>query len=248
MTRIFLTLALLLLPASVLARDIVVFAAASLKNALDEAAAQYEAATGTGVALSYAGSSALARQIEQGAPADLFVSANALWVDALAAQGLILSDTRFALAGNRLVLAGRGAPDPDIAAWLAQVGPDTRLAMALVDAVPAGIYGKAALTHLGLWDSAAPHVVQTDNVRAALRLVTLGEAHLGIVYDTDARLEAGIAALAIFPEASHPPIRYVAAEVAGRTHPETAAFRAFLQGDAARAILARHGFLTGVAE
>ncbi len=226
---------------------IVVFAAASLKNALDDAATAFTAETGTDVTLAYAGSSALARQIEAGAPADVFISANVAWMDWLAARERIDPATRRDLLRNRLVLiaAGRGAPHIALepgATLGARLG-DGRIAMALVDAVPAGIYGKAALTALGAWDALAPRVAQADNVRAALALVARGEAPYGIVYATDASAEDGVTVVATFPETSHPPIVYPAAVVAEAADATAAAaFVAYLGSDAARPLFERQGF------
>ncbi len=229
------------------ADGVTVFAAASLKTAVDEIADGFAAATGDRATVSLAGSSALARQIQQGAPADVFISANEAWMDVLEEDGRIAPGTRFDLARNRLVLIAHGADAPPV-----EIGPGldltgllkgSRLAMALVEAVPAGIYGKAALESLGLWDAAAPLVAQADNVRAALALVALGEAPYGIVYATDAAAESRVTVVGRLPEDSHPPIVYPAAAIAGR---DTAAARRFLQylrGDAARAALARHDFL-----
>ncbi len=223
---------------------ITVFAAASLKTALDRIAADWE---GAEVVLSYAGSSALARQIEAGAPADIFISASPDWMDALAGQGLIRPETRVDLLGNSLVLVrhGAGAAPVEIGAdfdLLAALG-DGRLAMALVDAVPAGIYGREALTALGFWDSVAARVAQADNVRAALALVALGEAPLGIVYATDARAEPRVSVAAVFPADAHAPIVYPAALTA-EADPDSAGFLAYLQSEAARAVFAAEGFAT----
>ena len=224
---------------------LVVFAAASLGGALDEVAHAWEAETGGTVALSYAGSSALARQIEQGAPADVFVSASPDWMDALEDEGLIREGTRRDLLSNALVLIAHGRAAP------VEVGPgldlagmlgEGRLAMALVDAVPAGVYGREALTSLGLWDDVAPKVVQADNVRAALRLVALGEAPLGVVYATDARAEPGVSVVGAFPEGSHAPIVYPAALTAESGHPRARAFLGHLGSPEARAVFVRHGF------
>ena len=249
MSKLPVTLASLLLAAFCLARplaadEITVFAAASLKGALDKAAAGFEAATGNHATLAFAGSSALARQIEQGAPANIFISANPGWMDRLEEGGLIATGSRTDLLGNRLVLiAPQGEQTPvaeSIPAFLGQ--GDGRIAMALVDAVPAGIYGKAALESLGLWQSVSPRVVQADNVRAALALVALGEAPLGIVYATDAAAEPRVAALATFPEDSHPPIRYPAAAIAGRESPAAAEFLTYLRSEAAGTIFIAAGF------
>jgi molybdate transport system substrate-binding protein len=227
------------------AADLLVFAAASLQTALDAAAAQWNPRPEADVTISYAASSALARQIEQGAPADVFISANVEWMDLLEDEGLIDPASRRDLLGNRLVLIAHGAGAPavelgpglDLAALLG----DGRLAMALVDAVPAGIYGRAALTSLGLWEAVAERVAQTDNVRAALALVARGEAPYGIVYATDAAAEPGVTVVASFPEASHPPIVYPAATTAGAAG-DAAAFLDFLASDAARPAFAAQGF------
>ncbi|MBZ0124041.1 MAG: molybdate ABC transporter substrate-binding protein [Roseovarius sp.] len=231
------------LPAA--AGRLTVFAAASLKTALDEVAGAYAAQTGDEVTLSYAGSSALARQIALGAPADVFVSANPQWMDWLEAEGRIEAGTRADLLGNRLVLIGpAGAmpvtigPGMDLARRLG----DGWLAMALVDAVPAGIYGKAALQSLGEWQGVADKVAQADNVRAALMLVALGEAAMGVVYATDAAVEDAVGVLGVFPADSHPPIVYPAAAVRGRASPAARAFLDYLRGAEARAIFERHGF------
>ncbi|MEQ9260062.1 MAG: molybdate ABC transporter substrate-binding protein [Roseovarius sp.] len=234
------------LPALASAGEVTVFAAASLTNAMAEIEAGFEAETGHEVAVSLAGSSALARQIQQGAPADVFISANPDWMDTLEAEGLVAPGTRADLVSNTLVLVAAGGdaapveigPGLDLAAMLGE----GRLAMALVDAVPAGIYGKAALESLGLWESVAPSVAQADNVRAALAFVAAGEAPLGIVYATDAVAEDGVRAIGTFPEGSHPPILYPVAGLAGRESAAVAAFLAYLAGPEARAAFERQGF------
>jgi molybdate transport system substrate-binding protein len=232
-------------PRAAAADRLVVFAAASLATALEDAAAAWTAETGVETALSFAGSSALARQIAQGAPADLFLSANVAWMDRLEADGLIRPGTWRALVGNALVLVAHGAP-PALAIApgfdLAGALGDGRLAMALVDAVPAGIYGRQALEALGVWEAVAPRVAEADNVRAALALVARGEAPLGIVYATDAVAEPGVSVVGTFPADSHDPIVYPAAVTAESTHPEADAFLAFLASDAARPFFARQGF------
>jgi molybdate transport system substrate-binding protein len=226
--------------------EITVFAAASMTNAMAEVAEGFEAATGHEVTVSLAGSSALARQIQQGAPADVFISANPDWMDLLEADGLIASDTRVDLLDNALVLiaADAGAAPVEIGPGLDLAGllGDGRLAMALVDAVPAGIYGKAALQSLGLWESVAPRVAQTDNVRAALAFVAAGEAPFGIVYATDAVAEARVHVAGAFPAETHPPIVYPAAAIAGRDGPLTRRFLDALRGPAARGAFERQGF------
>jgi len=246
--RAFLVAAIALTaPAGAMAGTITVFAASSLTNAMAEIEPRFEAETGKDLVLVLAGSSALARQIEQGAPADVFVSANPGWMDRLDAGGLIEPGTRTDLLGNNLVLI---AADPEAAP--VKIGPgmdlagllgDGRLAMALVDAVPAGIYGKAALTSLGLWESVAAQVAQTKNVRAALALVALGEAPYGIVYATDARAEPGVTVVGRFPEDTHPPIVYPAAAIAGRAGPGTEALLRYLRATEAAAVFEREGFI-----
>ncbi|SFE56133.1 molybdate ABC transporter substrate-binding protein [Roseivivax sediminis] len=230
------------------AAEITVFAAASLGPALEEAADAWAEQSGHRAVVSPAGSSALARQIAQGAPADVILSANPDWIDWLEDRDLIDSATRRVLMSNRLVLIARGAgddsatpvtADTDIAGDLG----DGRLAMALVQAVPAGIYGRQALTTLGQWEALAPRVAQADNVRAALALVALGEAPLGIVYATDAAGEKRVHVAGIFPEGSHDPILNPGAVTANAAEPEAArAFLDWLGGPAGRAILDAHGF------
>lgn len=241
--RPILALAMCLSPLAASAADLTVFAAASLKTALDEIETAWESETGLDLVISLAGSSALARQIELGAPADLFISASPEWMDTLDAAGLIRPDTRRNLLTNDLVLVahGPGAPALDPARLPAELD-DGRLAMALVDAVPAGIYGKAALESLGLWPALEPKVAQADNVRAALALVAAGEAPFGIVYATDARAEPGVSVVATFPSGSHPPIVYPAAVTAEATSPHAEVFLDWLGGDTARGAFARQGF------
>lgn len=224
------------------ADEVTVFAAASLKTALDAMAPGFEAATGHAVRFSFAGSSALARQILQGAPADVFVSANEAWMDVVADDGLIVPGSRADIAANRLALIAPTADGLtlDRLEDLPQVLGDGRLAMALVEAVPAGIYGKAALTDLGLWAEVAPQVVQADNVRAALALVALGEARMGVTYRTDALVEPRVTQLALFPQDSHAPIRYPAAQITDT--PAAAAFVAYLRSPEGQKVLHDQGF------
>lgn len=235
--------ALLILFAPLARADVTVFAAASTMTALEQVAAAYEAQSGARVVLSFAGSSALARQIAAGAPADLFVSANPGWMDRLEAEGWIAPGTRRDLVGNRLVLVGHGpgAAIPLTTKGLRDALDGGHLAMALVDAVPAGIYGRAALETLELWDALEGQVAQTDNVRAALMLVATGAAPLGIVYATDAAAEPRVSIRAALPEGSHPPITYPVAVIAG-SEGCAAPFLAFLDSDTARAIFAAQGF------
>jgi molybdate transport system substrate-binding protein len=247
--RVLLALAALalMLPGSVArAEPVLVFAAASLKTALDEVVSAYGDQSGEAVVVSYGGSSALARQIEYGAPADLFISANTLWMDALQRDGLVDGDSRVALLGNRLALIAAPGVATDLrlapGAGLAALLGDDWLAMAMVDSVPAGIYGRQALTSLGLWDALAGRIAQTDNVRAALALVATGETPLGIVYATDAEAEAKVRIVDIFPADSHPAIVYPAALTAVARRPAAQRLLDYLGGDTARAIFARHGF------
>lgn len=229
------------------AEEPIVFAAASLKNALDDVAAAYEAKTGKSVAISYAGTSTLAKQIEQGAPADIFFSADMAWMDYAVEHKLVQADTRRTLLGNQIVLvvpkdstaAIRIAPGMDLAGLL---GPDGHLAMANVDAVPAGRYGKASLETLGVWKSVANHVVQSQNVRLALAFVARDEAQAGIVYATDAAVEPGVKVIGVFPADSHPPILYPVAMTASSTNPDARAFFDFLQSDAALPSYRQQGF------
>ena len=223
------------------AREITVFAAASLKNALDEVVEAYEASSGRRVAASLAGSSVLARQIYQGAPADVFISANIAWMDWLADEHLV--DERRELISNRLVavVPATSSMNPGTMAELVHRMDDGLLAMAMVDAVPAGIYGKAALETLDLWSTLRPRVVQTDNVRAALRLVAIGEVELGIVYTTDAIAEPAVRVVHHFDSADHPPIVYPIATVTGG-QPAAAAFVDYLFLASTRAVFSRHGF------
>jgi len=232
-------------------RSVTVFAAASLKTALDEVAARFTAEHDANVSLSYAGSSALARQIQFGAPADIFISANTQWMDILERDDLLLPGSRRVILGNRLVLIGpRGSgvmltlsPETDLLKAL----DGGRLAMALVDAVPAGIYGQAALRSLGLWDSVADRVAQTDNVRAALRLVASGQTALGIVYASDAMADPHVETVALFATQTHPDIQYPAALTIEASGPTPTAFLTFLTSPEAQAIFTRHGFLPGPA-
>lgn len=226
----------------------IVFAAASLKNALDEASGLYREKTGKGVTLNYAGSSTLAKQIEQAAPADIFFSANIDWMDYLEERDLIDRDSRVTLLGNAIVLIAprESGAAIEIAADMALaelLGSDGRLAMANVDSVPAGVYGKAALQHLGVWDSVAGKVVQTDNVRAALAFVARGETPLGIVYATDATAEPAVRIVDEFPADSHPPILYPVALTAASESADAAAFLDFLKSDEARPAFEKQGFV-----
>jgi molybdate transport system substrate-binding protein len=243
-----LLLALAGMPNSAVVADepVRVFAAASLKNALDEAGTVWKVEAGKVVVASYAASSALAKQIEQGAPADVFISADLDWMDYLDGKGLIRPGTRVNLLGNTLVLvaqAGSGTkldlkPGADLAGTLA----GGRLAMGDVKSVPAGKYGKAALEKLGLWSSVESNVAMTENVRAALALVARGEARLGIVYATDAKAEPEVEIAGTFLADSHPPIIYPAALTGTASNPDASAFLSFLSSSKAGEIFRSQGF------
>jgi len=224
-----------------------VFAAASLKEALDEAAAAYEQGSRQPVRVSFAGSSVLARQIDQGAPADVFISADLDWMNWLQERGRVDESTRVELLGNQLVLiAPAAAALPAVTLTepvdLAHLLGDGRIALALTASVPAGKYAKAALETLGLWQDVQPRVVEADNVRAALLLVARGEAALGVVYASDAQAEPRVRALARFPEGSHAPVVYPAAALRASTHPLARHFIEWLRQPAAADIFHRHGF------
>ena len=236
------------LAAPLRAEEVVVFAAASLKTALDEVAAQFEASTGHSVTISYAGSNQLAKQIIEGAPADIFLSAAVNWMDAVDQAGLVVPGQRRDLWGNDLVLIAHGTdaspveigPELDLAALLG----GGMLSMAMVDAVPAGQYGKQSLEALGLWAVAEPLVAQSENVRAALALVATGEAPYGIVYASDAVAGDNVTVVGQFPETSHAPITYPAALLTGAADAADRAFFDALSADAADAKFAAQGFKT----
>jgi molybdate transport system substrate-binding protein len=236
-------------PAAVLARaraPITVFAAASLKNALDDAGKAFTAATGQPVAFSYGASSAIARQIESGAPVDVFISADADWMDYVQKRGLIAPASRRNLLTDHLALiapaiskvqlrVAKGMP-------LARALGDGRLAVAGPD-VPAGRYAKASLIALGVWDSVSAKLAPAENVRAALEFVAQGQTPLGIVYDTDARIEPRVRIVSLFPDASHPPIVYPIALVAASKNDQARDLLAFLRGPRAAAVFRRYGFI-----
>lgn len=225
---------------------VLIFAAASLKEALDGIAPRWQRETGKKAVISYAASSALARQIEQGAPAHIFISADLDWMDYLANKKLIRSDTRTNLLGNRIVLIAPRSSTATVALEpgfpLAALLGDGRLAMADVRAVPAGKYGKAALEKLGVWNSVADRVVQAENVRVALILVARGEAPLGVVYRTDAAVDRDVKVIGTFPEDSHPPILYPIAMTAGADHPDASTLLAYIKSQAAGPMFAAAGF------
>ncbi len=246
--RLLLFLLLLgLAPAATAAeRGPVVMAAASLQEALTAAADAWAAKGHARPLLSFAGSSALARQIIAGAPADLFLSADEPWMDAVAKAGLLRPGTRTTLLGNRLVLVGpasgrlRLTPAPGFP--LARALGGGRRARAAPDAGPGGKYAKAALSALGVWRGVAGRLAPAENVRAAMALVEHGAAPLGIVYATDARASKRVRVVGVFPASSHPPIRYPVALLKASRHPDAMGFRNFLASREGRAIFARYGF------
>ncbi len=238
-------------PATGLAGErVLVFAAASTVEALDASIARYRKTAADDIRISFAATSALARQIEHGAPAALFLAANVAWMDRLEGKGLIVKDSRKTLFGNRLVLIAprdsklsiQLAPKLDLGA---RIGTGNRLAVADPDHVPAGIYARAALEALGMWRAVSARLARTRDVRAALALVARGEAAAGIVYGTDALASRKVRVLDLFPRASHPPIRYPLAIVAGQDRPAVRALWRFLLSPEAATIHARHGFTAG---
>ena len=228
-------------------QTITVFAAASLKNALDDINAIFTERTGIRVSASYAASPALVKQIEQGGPADVFISADTEWMDYAAQKKLIPAATRFNLLGNRLVLiAPKDSPQGDVTIAkgfdLARLAGDGRIATGDVQAVPVGKYAKAALEKLGAWQTAAAKFAMAENARAALVLVARGEAPLGIVYETDAKVEPGVKVIGRFPADSHPPIIYPAALTA-TAKPEAKRYLDFLRGSTGQVGFEHYGFI-----
>lgn len=228
------------------AQDVVVFAAASLTNALDEAASLFEQQDGAHPNISYAASSALAKQIESGAPADIFISADLDWMDYLEERHLIKPATRHNLLGNQLVLIAPADSDLKVEIKpgldLASLLKGGHLAMADTDSVPAGKYGKAALEKLGVWNSVRAAVAPAESVRAALLFVSRREAPLGIVYATDAKADPRVKIVGVFPEDTHPPIIYPAALTANSKSPSAARLLEFLGSPAAKPIFEKQGF------
>ena len=240
--------ALAVTPLAVQAQEktLTVFAAASMKNAVDDINAEYTKRTGVKVSASYAASSALAKQMENGAPADVFASADVEWMDYVAGKKLIRDDTRTNLLGNRLVLiAPKDSRIGNVTIGqgfdLAKLAGDGRIATGDVRAVPVGKYAKAALEKLGSWQAAEPKFAMADNVRAALMLVGRGEAPLGIVYETDAKVEPNVKIVGHFPENSHPAITYPVAATA-TAKPEATGYVQFLRSSAAKTIFEKYGF------
>jgi molybdate transport system substrate-binding protein len=228
------------------AADVTVFAAASLKEALDEAVRRFDADAGHRTKVSYGASSALARQIEHGAPADLFLSADLEWMDYLTARKLLDAKSRVELISNRLVLISPAGSKVKVAIApgfpLGELLGTNRLAMADPDHVPAGKYARSALETLGAWAGVSGKIARTENVRAALALVARREAPLGIVYRTDALAERKVRIVAEFPVSSHPRIVYPAALSASSRSPAAVQMLAFLHSQIARAIWEKHGF------
>jgi len=233
-------------PATAQEKAITVFAAASMKNALDDVNAAFLKASGLKVATSYAASSALARQIEQGAPADIFASADLEWMDYAAQKKLIQDRTRVNLLGNKLVLIAPKDSNIDKVELgqgfdLTKLIGDGRITTGEVTSVPVGKYAKGALEKLGIWTPVQNKFAMAENVRAALALVARGEAVLGIVYETDAKVEPNVKIIGRFPPDSHPPILYpVAATLTAK--PEAALYLAFLRSQTAKALFERYGF------
>jgi molybdate transport system substrate-binding protein len=240
-------LTLLMSTSSFAAEKINVFAAASLKNALDAVGASWKADTAKEAALTYAASNALAKQIEAGAPADVFISADLTWMKYLTDKNLITKGSDVQLLGNEIVLVAPKDSKIELKIEnefkLADALGSGKLAMANVESVPAGKYGKAALEKLSVWASVEGKVAQTENVRAALKLVELGEAPLGIVYATDAKADDAVKMVGTFPSDSHPPIIYPAGLVAASQNPDAAEFLKYLQSDKAKAIFEAQGFV-----
>lgn len=228
--------------------EITVFGAASLTDAMTAIAERYEEETGTAIRLSFASSSTLARQIEAGAPAQIFGSAAEQWMDYLQEKDLIVVESRVSPIGNHLVLIApvdSTLADVQLDAHVdldAMLGQDGRLAVGDPAHVPAGIYARQALEYLGLWQAAEPRLARAENVRSALSLVELGESPLGIVYETDAALSEKVRIVGIFPEESHEPVSYPFAIVAGAETPEVVALFAYMTGEAGLAIFAEYGF------
>jgi molybdate transport system substrate-binding protein len=236
----------LISPATAEDRTLTVFAAASMKNALDDIDAAFTEKTGIKVSASYAASSTLAKQIEQGAPADIFVSADTDWMDYAVSKKTINESTRVNLLGNSIVLIAPKDSKIDNVTIdqgfdLAKLAGDGRIATGDVKAVPVGIYAQAALQKLGVWEAVEPKMAMTQNVRAALTLVARGEAPLGIVYSTDAKVEPGVKVIATFPEDSHDPIIYPVAATTN-AKPDATAYLAFLRSAAAKTIFENYGF------
>jgi molybdate transport system substrate-binding protein len=245
--RLLAFLCVLLLPLSARAQELTVFAAASLTEAMKDIAGLWTQAGHPALRLSFGSSSTLARQIEQGAPVNLFASADQKWMDYLADKKLIAPDTRKDLLGNDLVLVVSADKPQHVTVgpgfdMLALLSPNGRLATGDPAHVPVGIYAEQALRKLGLWDSVSPKLARTDDVRAALLLVERGEAPAGIVYPTDAAASKGVMIAGVFPANSHDPVVYPFAVVKAGDTPNARALMSFLAGPQARAVFVQRGF------
>ena len=234
-------------PATAEDKTLTVFAAASMKNALDDIDAAFTAKTGVKVSASYAASSTLAKQIEQGAPADIFVSADTDWMDYAVGKKTINESTRVNLLGNSIVLiAPKDSRIDNVPIRpgfdLAKLAGDGKVATGDIKSVPVGKYAKAALEKLGAWQAAESKFAMAERVRAALLLVARGEAVLGIVYSTDAKVEPGVKIVGTFPADSHPPIIYPVAATA-TAKPEANEYLDYLHSAAAKAVLEKYGFI-----
>ncbi len=232
-------------PHSAQPNTVTVFAAASLKTALDKVAAMHMQASGTKVVMTYAASSALARQIEQGAPADIFISADIPWMDHLDKAGLLEPGTRTNLLGNAIVFVAPADAAAPLALTREAIGRmlgGGRLAIGLVTSVPAGRYAKSALEHLDLWTAVEGRLAQAENVRAALAFVARGEAPLGIVYATDATADPRVRVVARIPASAHPPIVYPVAAIRSRTGADPGPFLRSLRSAASAQIFRDEGF------
>jgi len=245
--RLFIAAALLVAGTAAYAQGVTVFAAASLTDAMGEIARVYGARSGTAIRSAFAGSSTLARQIESGAPADLFFSADEEWMDYLDRRARLEPGTRIARLGNRLVLVAPAGSSFRVtlhkgADLRPMLGTSGRLATGDPASVPAGRYAQQALVSLGLWETVGPRIARAENVRVALAYVERGEAPLGIVYSTDAAAAKGVRVVGEFPPGTHAPISYPLALVAGRATPAARDLRAFLLGEEAGTVFRKHGF------
>jgi molybdate transport system substrate-binding protein len=240
--------ALVSAPQPATAQDtLTVFAAASMRNALDDVNAAFTKKAGVKVTASYAASSALAKQIAQGAPADAYISANVKWMSFLSGKKLVATGTRVDLLGNSLVLIAPKDSRLDTVKIekgfdIAKLAGKDRIAVANTKAVPAGLYAKTALTSLGAWQTAEPKLAQAENVRATLAYVARGETPLGIVYSTDAKIEPRVKIIGTFPAGSHPAITYPVAGLAASKNTHVKAYLDFLQTQAAKTIFEKYGF------
>ena len=245
--RLLLFVLVLLAPLTAHAQPLTVMAAASLTDAMKDVSAAWEKAGHQPLRMSFGASSTLARQIEQGAPVNVFASADEKWMDYLAQRSLIATDTRKGLLGNDLVLVVPAAKPQHVTIapgfdLLGMLGADGRLAVGDPANVPVGIYAEQALKKLGLWDGIVPRLARTEDVRAALRFVELGEAPVGIVYATDAAISKGVSVAGTFPANSHDPVTYPFAVVKAGDNPEARHLMIFLEGPQAREIFVRRGF------